>query len=874
MSLYGFFLRLRGALLRTRAEREMDEEMSFHIERETEKHVRAGYSPDEARRRALVAFGGVEANREAMRDGRGGRWLDDLIADIRYALRWLMRSPGFTAVAVITLALGIGATTAIFAVLNAVLLELLPYPQSDRLAMIYAQNPERDIRGSNVSYLDYLSWKEQVKSFQKLGIFQWNSVTISGQGQAERVNGAAVDADLFPVLGVEPVIGRMISAQEVQQAQRVALIGNGLWQRRFGGERSVLGKSLTIDGQSFAIIGVMPARFQFPYSGEVWTPLAHEPGFDGRGNRYLAGAVGRLADGVTRAEAETELARVDAQLAQAYPDNNRGWGGQYTPLREDLFGPLRQGVLVLFVAAGFVLLIVCGNLANLLLARGAARQREIALRVAIGAGRGRLVRQLMTESAVLAALGGAMAVVVAIWGVRILRASATGQLPAFIEITAEPKVFVFEFAVALVVAMLTGLLPALRGTQAKAQAALKEGMRATGNARSSRVRSALIVSEVGLAVVLLAGSLLLIKTMSALNDVPLGFEPGKLLTARYNLPSSKYATDEKRQLFLNAIQDKLRVEPGVISVGAAQGTPFSGWNVSRGYKVQGEAPPTPGQEPSSHVQVVSPDFFPTMGVRLVKGRGLEPADANSSQLVVLVNESFVARHFAGKEPIGQHIRIDNNDPWATIVGVISDFRHFGIAQEPSPAIYFHYAADSPTMVTLAIRTRGPAAEMEATLRRDLAALDGDVPAFRVITMEDLIGRLTWVQRISRNILAAFAGTAALLAVIGLYGVISYSVTQQRHEFGIRLALGAAPRQLLRQVVRSGLTVALIGIVLGWVVAFLAARGLQQLLYQVNPRDAATFVVVPLAVATLAALTAAVPALRAAATDPMLALRNE
>jgi putative ABC transport system permease protein len=636
----------------------------------------------------------------------------------------------------------------------------------------------------------------------------------------------------------------------------------------------VLGKPLNINGESYTIIGVMPPRFQFPYQGEVWTPMVHEPGFDARSSRYLAGAVVRRAAGVTRPQAEAELARVSAQMSQAFPESNTGWAGQYMPIREDLFGPLQQGVIVLFVAAGFVLLIVCGNLANLLLARGAARQREIALRAAIGAGRGRLMRQLLTESAVLAFMGAGLAVAIAVWGVKVLRTSATGQLPGFIEIAIEPKVFVFEFAIATLVAMLTGLLPALRGTQLKAQAALKDGLRSTATARSTRVRSALIVAEVGLAVVLLAGSLLLIKTMNALNDVELGFDPENVLTARYNLPPTKYPEDPQRVAFLTAIQEKLRAEPGVVSVGAAQGTPFSGWNVSMNYQVQGEPAPKPGEQQSAHVQVVSPEFFRTMGVPLVKGRGLENADANRGRSVAVVNEAFVARHFSKQDPIGKSVRIGGDSVWAMIVGVIGDFRHFGITREPSPAVYFHYAADAPTQITLAIRTRGEANDLIPLLRRDLAALDVDVPAFRVTTMDELIERLTWVQRILRNILAAFAGTAVLLAVIGLYGVISYAVTQQRHEFGIRLALGAAPGRLLQQVVQRGLLLALLGVVIGWFVAFVAARGLQQLLFEVQARDVMTFVAVPIVVATLAALTAVVPALRAAATDPMLALRTE
>jgi predicted permease len=592
--------------------------------------------------------------------------------------------------------------------------------------------------------------------------------------------------------------------------------------------------------------------------------------------------VGRLAPGVTREQAEAELARVSAQLARAFPETNRDWAADYVSFREDLFGPLREGVIVLFVAAGFVLLIVCGNLANLLLARGAGRQREIALRAAIGAGRGRLVRQLLTESALLALAGAGLAVVLALWGIRLLRASAAGLLPAFIDIAVEPTVFAFQFGVATLVVLLTGLLPALRGTQLGSQSPLGHGLRTTGSTRASRLRSTLIVAEVGLTVVLLAGSVLLIKTMSALNHVELGFDAANVLTARYNLPDPKYPSNQQRQLFLNTIEEKLRSNPDVVAVGSAQGTPFSGWNVTMSYHVRGEPPPKPGNELSTHVQVVTPQFFSTVRVPLVKGRGFDASDASQANARVLVNEALVARHFKGQDPIGRQLRIGGNETWATIVGVIGDFRHYELIDPPQPAVYFPFAtaatttgaAQLPTQMTLAIRTRGPANDLIPVLRRELAALDADVPAFRISTMEEVIGRITWVPRILRNILAAFATTAALLAVIGLYGVISYSVNQQRHEFGIRLALGASPIGLLRQVMGAGLRLASIGIVLGVAIAFAATRGLRDLLFEVQPADATTFLLVPLVVATLAALTAAGPALRAAATPPMQALRNE
>ncbi|MEX2284700.1 MAG: ABC transporter permease [Gemmatimonadota bacterium] len=872
-NLYGLYLKVRAVLSRRSVEQEMEEELRHHLDLETQKNMQRGLPADAARRKALVAFGSMDMNREAMRDGRGSRWFDDAGTDIRYTLRWLRRSPAFTVVAVLTLALGIGALTAIFAVVNTVLLEPLPYAESDRLAVIYGRHVEHG-DGNNISYPDYESWQERVKSFSSLGIFQWESHTISGDGAAERLAGADVSSELFPILGVEPMLGRSITKEEQRQRQRVAILGYGLWQRRYAGERSILGRAIQVNGEPHTVIGVMPPRFQFPYRGEIWRPLAPEPGFERRSSRYLAGAVGRLGDGVTREQAEAELTRVSEAMAREFPEANRGWSGQYVTIREDLFGPLRQAIVVLFIAAGLVLLIVCGNLANLLLVRGAARQREIALRAAIGAGRGRLVRQFLTESFVLSFLGGAAGVLVALWGVRILRTMAGDQLPAFVEIRAQPSVYAFAFGVATVVAALTGLLPALRGTRVQSQTALKSGGRMTVGVSGSRLRGALIVSEVAIAVILLAGSMLLMKTMSALNSVDLGFEPRNLLTARYALPATTYEDRARRQVFLNSIEESLRSDPAVVSVGAAQGTPFGGWNVGMNYQVQGEALPKPGEEPSTHFQMISPSYFKAMNIPIVRGRGIEASDASGAMNSAVVNEAFARRHFAGQDPIGKHVRLGPDDPWATVVGVVADFRHFVITDAMTPALYFHHALWSPGQMTLAIRTRGNASDAIPMLQRKLAELDRDVPAFRVESMETVIARRTWVQRIARDILGAFAAVAALLAVIGLYGVISYSVAQQKHEFGIRIALGASPNGLLKRVIGQGLVLALLGIAIGWFVAFLSAKTLTELLFQVQPADLATFVIVPLVVMGMAALASSMPALKAAGTDPMLALRSD
>ena len=873
--LYTMSSRVRALWRRRSAERELSEELSQHIELETEKNVRAGLSGAEARRRALLAFGGLDAHSEVMRDRRSFRWLEEAWVDARYALRGFRRSLGFTMVAVLTLGVGIGASTAIFTVVNAVLLRPLPYADADRLAIIFAQRSENDARFSNISYEDYRSWKREQRSFETFGIFNWTDHTISGDAQqAERVAGAEVDADLFRVLGTPPLLGRSVrSDEEVSGRDRVVVLGYGLWQRRFGGARDVLGRVVTVDGQPHTVIGVMPAGFQFPYSGELWRPMAPTDIYTPRGNRFLAGAVGRLRADVTREQAEADLRRISLDLQRAFPDSNTGWEAQYVPMREDLFGPLRPAIAIVFAAAGLVLLIVCGNLASLLLARSAARVREIALRAAIGAGRNRLIRQFLTETVVLTMLGSVLALLVAYWGVGVLRSAIADRIPTFITITPDLWVYLFAAGVALFVALLTGVLPALHGTRVDAITAIKDGDRATLGLRGARLRGALVVAEVALAVVLLVGSTLLSKSMRALTGVDIGFQHENVLTARYNLPATKYDSGERRAAFQHELLERLRATPGIAQVGAAQGTPFSGWNVGMSYQVEGEPPAPVGKELGSHYQVVTPEFFETLGVPMVKGRMIAATDRADGVPVAVVNESLAARHFAGADPIGKRVRIGDGR-WLTIVGVVADYRHYALRQPMGPAIYAPYAQDVPSQMTVAMRTAGAPADMIPTLRRVFAELDADVPPERVRTLDEVIARQTWVERIARDILLAFATAAALLAVIGLYGVIAYSVARQRHEIGIRLALGAAPQHVLRLIVRRGLALAIAGITIGMFTALVAVRSLRELLYEVKPLDLPTFLLVPLLVASFATLAAWIPARRAAATDPMVALREE
>jgi putative ABC transport system permease protein len=875
-----FVRRVRDFLRAGDAEGRLDEEVRFHLDMEAEKNEREGMTPHEARRAAVARFGGVDTHKESVRDARGFRWIDDLISDTRYAWRSLRRAPGFTGIAVVTLSLGVGVTTAVFTVFNAVLLRPLPYPDADRLAVVYAQNREMQATGVNISYPDYLDWQRSVRAFAGLAVFNWGANTLSGKEGAERVSGAEISANLLPVLGVEPLVGRNFTRDEQQLGRdRVILLGYGLWKRRFAADSSIVGRTITVDGLPHTVVGVMPPAFQFPFAGDpatplVWTPLAVEDWMLGRGNRGLAAAVGRLRSQVTPDEARAELARVSTRLQREYPSDNTAWEAQYVPMREDVFGSARAAVSLLFAAATLVLLVVCANTANLLLARGAARDREVSLWAAIGARRSRLIRQLVTESLVLVALGGALGTILARWGTDALQVVFADRLPAFAAIELDPAAYLFALATTTFVALLAGLFPAIRATRVQIEAALKGGSRTTTTRSGTRLRGALVVGEVALAVVLLVGSMLLLKSLNALQNIDPGFDARDVVVARFQLAPNKYDTADRRRAFMIALLDRLRTQPGVKDVGAAQGTPFSGWNVGTSYEVEGEPAPLPGQALVTHVQNVTPEYFRVLHIPLVRGRQLASTDDERGPRVAVVNQAFVALHFKGKDPIGRRFRFGREDPWTTIVGVIADFRHYSLTEPMRAAAYMPFAADPPAQMTVTIRAAHGAVDTLNTLRHVLHDLDPDVAASGGQALADVVARQMWLPRIARDVIGGFAAAAALLALVGLYGLISYSIIRQQNELGIRLALGAAPARLLRLVIRQGLTLAAVGIAIGCALAFGASRSLSALLFEVTPADAGTFVIVPLVVLALAALASFLPGRRAARIDPVMTLRAE
>lgn len=859
-------------------ERELDEELRSYLDNAVQEKVRAGMSREEALRTARIELGNVESVKESVRSAGWERFVEDFWQDIRYGARALAKNPGFTLVAVLTLALGIGATTAIFSLVSAVLLRPLPYEDADELFVIYGRHKEHG-GGSNVSYPDYLTWKSS-QSFEGVGIFNWYDTTLSGLGPAERMPGAQVSANLFPLLGVGPLLGRTFTEQEsAAGGGRVVILGHGLWQRLFGSDPGALGRSITLDGSPHTVVGVMPPGFRFPYRGEIWTPLVPEPQqrFYQHGNRFLAAAVARLRSGASRQQGEAELAAISRRLEAEHPESNLGWDAQLVAMRDDIVGDLGPALLLIFAAVGLVLLAVCGNVANLLLARGAARQRELAVRRAIGAGRGRLVRQLTTESLLLAALGGTVGVALAFWAGPLFGAALADRLPSYSQVTVDNGVLLFAAIVTTAASLLFGLVPALSASAASTEMALKEATRSSVSARGSLLRASLVAGEVAFAVMLLAGGLLLIRSVTALSAIETGFDARGILTARVYLADPNYAKVGDRVRFLNRLLERLAALPGVEVAGAAQGTPFSGWNVGTSFSAEGLPPPLPGQEPSTHFQWVTPEFFKVLRVPLLSGRALLPSDDQRAPAVCVVNAAFVEEYFPNENPLGRKIKLggeQSDEPWTTIVGVVQDFRHYRLTEPMRPAVYLPHLQWTPRQMTLTIRAATSPADFAPTLRHVLAELDPDVPAYRVATLEETLARQTWVQRIQRDVLAAFAIVVVFLALLGLYGVISYAVLQRHHEIGIRLALGATPGHVSRLILRQGAWLAMLGITIGTPAAFAAARLLAGTLYEVEPGDPITYIVAGFAVALLAIGASYLPARRASRLEPLAALRHE
>jgi putative ABC transport system permease protein len=866
---------------------DVDDELTFHLEMRRRDLEALGLPPELARARAEQTFGDVTAIRTACltiderRFRRAGRaeWVGDMWSDLRFAMRGLRKAPGFAAMAIACIALSVGVTTTIFTAVNAILIRPLPYPDADRLLAVYSQNIPRGYHGTNISYKDYASWRDENHTLSGLGIWTWVTKTLS-EGETERVAGASVSANLFPTLGIRPLLGRNFLPEEERRGRGdVVLLSYGLWRRRFGGDSSIVGKMISMDSRPHLVVGVMPPNFNFPERGNFWMPFVFEASAsEGRGDRGYAGAIGRLKPGVTLQAARADFQALSERLQHDFPTESTGWSTELKTMRDDLTGDLRTPLLVFLAAVGLVLLIGCANVANLMLARGTSRHREMAVRTALGAAHGRLVRQLFTESMLIAVLGGAIGAAVGVWAVRLFRFAFPNDVPFYFSLTADPRALAFAAGVTVLTGILFGTIPAVRTTRVDISNALRDGARGGEGRARVRLRGALVIGEVALSVVLMVSAMLLIRSYRAYTATNLGFDETGILTARIRLPEFRYDTSAKRIAFFEQLEARLRALPSVTRVGSADGIPVSGWDLQSEVNVFGRPSPPPNQELISHYQEVFPEFFSVMGIRLTRGRMLDDTDRDRAAPNGVINETFARDVFPGQDPIGKRVKFgspNSGDPWITIVGVIRDYRHYRLPQPMGPALFMHYAVVTGRSQTLVMRTtaRDPYS-LVPSMRAALHELDPQIALFDVKTMQDAVSQSLWRQRLQSQVLGIFAALALVLAVVGIYGVISYTVAQRTREIGVRVALGAQRRSVLALVLRQGLGLIVSGILIGVVGALGLTRALTTLLYGVSATDVVTYVTVPVLLGGIALVATYFPAARATRVDPLAAIRAE
>jgi putative ABC transport system permease protein len=817
--------------------------------------------------------------------------MDTLLHDLRYAARMLWRTPGVSLIAVLTLALGIGANTAIFSVVNAVLLRPLPYAHPDRLVLMWEYTTRLpDLDRMFVSYPDYLDWRDQNQSFEHLAVFRDGGANLTGGDGPERIQVGEASASIFPILGVPPLVGRGFLPEEDRPgAGLTAVISYGLWQRRFGGDEGLVGQAITLDGEAYTVVGVMPQGFHFPEQTppiDVWVPVglnAASRGFTSRGNHPGLLALGLLKPGVTFEQARGDMARVMRSISEQHPGPAGDTVVRMTTLTEEIVGDVRPALLVLLGGIGFVLLIACVNVANLLLARALGRQREIAIRAALGASRARVIRQLLTESAMLAIVGGVAGLAIAVWGVDFLIAVSPESIPRLAETSVDGTVLAFTAAVSLLTGLAFGLVPALQVSRPDLNEALKEGSRgATDGVRRNRVRTALVVTELALALVLLVGAGLMVRSFARLLDVDPGFNPEGVLAATIPLPSAKYPEDPQQVAFFERVRDRVRALPGVVAAGAVSNPPISGGAWQTNYAVEGREEPDEGAVLFTDVVVASPDYFRVMEIPVRAGRDFSDRDRADGLKVALIDETMARTIFAGEDPIGKRIGIDHDDDgnriWREIVGVVGHVKHYGLDKASRSQVYVPHAQIPLSDMTLVVRTAGDPAALAPALRAEVLAVDADQPLSYLGPMREVVADSLAQRRFSMALLGIFALVALVLSAVGIYGVMAYAVTQRTHEIGIRMALGAGRGDVIRMVVRHGMALALAGVAAGAGMALVMSRLISgqsaSLLFEVSPTDPPTFIGVALLLAAVAFLACYLPARRAARVDPMIALRYE
>jgi len=802
--------------------------------------------------------------------------LTSILWDLRYACRALLRNPGFAAVSVVALALGIGANSAIFTVVNSVLLQPLPFHRADQLVRVRERNLKAGFPEFSLSPGNYLDFRDHNHTFAGLAAFGGQGLNLAGGAEPERLRGTTVTLEFFDVLGRKPSLGRAFTAEEAQLGQhRVAILSHALWQRRFAGSPGALGQTLKLNEELYTVVGVMPADFQFQERTDIWTPLAMNlRNWQQRGGHYLGG-IGRLKPGSSPAAAQADLNAIAARAEKEFPDSNSGWDTTLQGLQESVVGQIRPAMLTLTAAVGFVLLIACVNLANLLLSRSSARRQEIGIRSSLGAGRGRLVRQLLTESLLLATIGAALGLALAWVGTRLLVNLDPNILPRAKEIALDARVLGFTAAIAVLTGILFGLAPAIHMAKTDLYSALREGSR--GNAlgfRRNRLRSVLVVGEVALALVLLSGAGLLMRSFYRLQSTDPGFDPHGMLTFRTNLPSAKYKGDEPQAAFYRRALERIRALPGVSAAGAAQIFPLAGDDYILSFVQIGKPPVPVGNQPSAAYYAATPGYFAALRIPIKSGRDFTAHDDAAAPMVAIISESMARRFYPNENPLGQRIQMGNRSKPAEIVGIAGDVRDQEMESKGLPAVYEASAQIPFNTMYFGVRSEGDPAGLIAGVRAAIHELDAELPIDAIGTVDSLVSGALSQRRFSTLLMAIFAALALVLAMVGIYGVIAYSVAQATREIGIRVALGARRGDVLRMVFGYAGILMSAGLGIGIVAAAGAGRLLQSQLFEVRPADPATYVAVAGVLLATGLLACAVPAVRAMRVDPLVALRNE
>ena len=881
--LHDFLFRLRAIFGAKSMDAGLDEELQFHFTRQLEKHIQAGVSPEEGRRRVRLDFGGATQIREECRDARGTRAFEALRQDVRYGLRTLRKNPGFTAVALLTIALAIGANTAMFSVVYGALLRPLPYADPDRLIVLNETHPR--IGTVSVSYLNFVDWRAQNHVFSGMAVMAGVGYNLSGIAQPETISGQAVSSNFLSLIGVHPLLGRDFDPSEDKAgAAPVVMLTYRLWQSHFGGRQDVIGSSIALDGRGFTIVGVLPRDFRTTDAVDVLEPLGvwltkNNDAIE-RGSRGDTIAVGRLAPGVTLAGARAEMEGIGARLAAAYPIENNQFGVALQPIRELFVGEIRPALLILFAAVMFVLLIACANVANLFLMRAAGRTREIALRIAIGATGGRIIQQMLAESFVVAGLGGILGLGFAVAGMKAMSSLIPAAAMAGDGAKLNGAVLLFALGAAMLSAITFGLAPAMQSVRAGVHSRLKEsGKSTTSGVRQNRWRTMLVVAELALSVILLTGAGLMLKSVYRLMAVDPGFRTDHILRLNLGLTPAQYPDALAMRAFWRRLLDGVRALPGVESAALGTNVPLTNSHSRGDITVEGMALPAPGSFPHPDRHSVSPGYLRTLGVRLLGGRDFTDGDSETAPKVALVNARLARDLFPGQDPVGRRFLTGRPDAkrspvWITIVGVVDDTRMYGLANPSRLEIYRPLEQATPDDMDLVVRSRIEPAALTSSIRAVVASIDRNQPISAIRTMDELIQESVGSRRLTLILLGAFSALALVLAGIGIYGVISYSVAQRTQEIGIRMALGAGRPDVMGMILLQGARIASAGLILGMLTAFGLTRYLEKLLFSVSPADPAIFGIVALVLALVALLACYIPARRTLRVDPMTALRYE